>query len=313
MGVPVPPATQTTPTQKPPPSVSAQLRSLRWLKTPRPGRIELTIGIVLVAIVLLIAVFADILAPYNPLQQNLAAYNRPPGSVIDGNLHLFGTDELGRDLLSRFLYGSRLPVLVGVLAVAFGGVFGVTVGILAGYFRGAVDQIFSRLADIQLSVPAILIAIALLAFGGANITMLILVIALTGWPTYFRLVRVQVLSLRHRAFVEAAKSSGARNVGVIVRHILPNILSITAVVAALDLARAILMEAGLSFLGLGVQPPAADWGLMVAQGQSQLSSAWWIATIPGLGILLLVFGINMIGDWLTSRSETPAAQVPKAA
>lgn len=283
------------------------------LRIPRflSRRAELLVGITLVGIILVMAVFADFIAPYDPLVQSLKDYNLPPGSVTDAGVHIFGTDELGRDVFSRFLHGSRLPVLVGVLAVLCGGAFGVLTGILAGYFGGWVDQLFSRLADIQLSVPAILIAITLLAFGGADTSMLIAVIALTGWPSYFRLVRVQVLSIRHQPFIEAAQSSGARVLGILVRHVAPNVVGLTAVVATLDLARAILMEAGLSFLGLGVQPPTPDWGLMVAQGQSQLSSAWWIATIPGLGILVLVFGINLIGEWLTNRTGESVADEVK--
>lgn len=287
-------------------------RRLARAGKPRRGgsRLRLVSGGIMVGLVVLIAVAAPVLAPHDPYAQALQDGSLPPLSTGEGGtFYLMGTDDLGRDLLSRFLYGARYPLLVGLLAVVLGGLIGITSGVLAGYFRGGVDTVLSRIADIQMSIPGILVAISLLAFGGGSITMLVLVIAVTGWPTYFRLVRVETMAIRDRAFIESAIASSATNVWVIVKHVLPNIAGIAFVVATLDLSRAVLVEAGLSFLGLGIQPPTADWGVMVAMGQGRLATEWWISTLPGLGIVMLVFGINLMGDWIADRSsvERPLA------
>ncbi len=273
------------------------------------GNAGLYVGLLLVVLIAGPGLLATWLAPYDPLAQNLQGTLGSPLSSDGAGFHLLGTDELGRDVFSRVLHGARLPMLVGSLAVLLGGVTGVLAGAVAGYFGGAVDSILSRIADIQLSVPAILVALGLLAFAGQSVTMLVLVIALTGWPTYFRLIRVQAMSLAARGFVEASVSAGARSPWIIRRHILPNVLSLTAVVAALDFSRAILMEAGLSYLGLGVQPPTPDWGVMVSGGQARIADAWWIAACPGIAVLFLVLGVNMIGDWLADRRVRDAAGI----
>ncbi|WOF23442.1 ABC transporter permease [Microbacterium betulae] len=267
----------------------------------------LVVGVVATAVVLLATMVGPLLLPFDPLQQDLSRTLLPPGSVTDRGVHLFGTDDLGRDVLARTLAGGRIPILVGLGAVACGGVFGTVLGLAAGFLGGWADNVLSRLADVQLSLPSILVALTLLAFSGQNIAMLVAVIAVTGWPAYFRLVRSATLQLRVRPFVDAAISSGQSRASVVVRHLLPNVRVLLVMCVTLDFSRAILMEAGLSFLGLGVSPPSPDWGLMVSQGQSLLTIAWWMATFPGIAIVVLVLAVNLVGDWLSARREVADA------
>lgn len=268
---------------------------------PAPGRRfnAGTAGAVVLGLIVLLTLLAPVLAPHDPLTQDLAHTNAAPGE----HGYLLGTDQLGRDLLSRLLYGARTPLLVGVLAVLCGGLFGTALGLLSGYARGWTDQLLSRLADIQLALPSILLALLVLTFGGQSTAVLVLVIALTGWPAYFRLVRSRVLALRTSAYVEASRLQGAPGHWIILRDLLPGVRGLIAVTATLDLSRAVLMEAGLSYLGLGAQAPAADWGLMVAEGQGRLLSSWWIAVLPGLCLVALVISANLLGEHLSRRKD----------
>lgn len=275
----------------------------RVLRAVTRQRLGLVAGASIATTLLLAVVLGPALISSSPLQQDLATALLPPGSTTERGLHLLGTDDLGRDMLARTLAGGRIPFLVGFGAVAISGVIGVITGLCAGFFSGATDAVLSRLADIQLSLPNILVALTLLAFTGRNVLMLIAVIAVTGWPSQFRLVRAATLQLRSQPFVEAAIASGQGRLSVIFRHLLPNVRILIVMCATLDFSRALLLQAGLSFLGLGVSPPTPDWGLMVSQGQSQLTFAWWIATFPGLAIVLLVLSVNLIGDWLSTRRE----------
>ncbi|GAB2904852.1 ABC transporter permease [Streptomyces mayteni] len=256
-----------------------------------------TVGAAVLGLIVLVTLLAPVLAPHDPLAQDLAHTNAAPGE----HGYLLGTDQLGRDLLSRLLYGARTPLLVGVLAVLCGGVFGTALGLVAGFARGWLDQLLSRLTDIQLALPSILLALLVLSFGGRSTAVLVLVIALTGWPTYFRLVRSRVLSLRTSEYVEASLTQGVPAWRVAVRDLLPGVRGLVAVTATLDLSRAVLMEAGLSYLGLGAQAPEADWGLMVSEGQGQLLSSWWIAVLPGLCLVVLVISANLLGERLARR------------
>jgi peptide/nickel transport system permease protein len=269
--------------------------------TPRRRRLRLRpagiVGALVLGAVVLVAVLAPLLAPQDPLTQDLLHVTAAPGEAG----YVLGTDQLGRDLLSRFLHGAQTPLLVGALAVLCGGVFGTGLGLVAGFARGWADNLLSRLADVQLALPSILLALLVLSFGGRSTAVLVLVIALTGWPAYFRLVRARVLALRALPYVEASLAGGLSTGRILVRDLLPGVRGLVAVTATLDLSRAVLMEAGLSYLGLGAQPPAADWGLMVAEGQGQLLSAWWIAVIPGAGLVLLVLGANLLGESLAVR------------
>jgi peptide/nickel transport system permease protein len=212
--------------------------------------------------------------------------------------HPFGTDQLGRDILSRMIVGSRVTLTIAGAAVILGGFVGVLLGLLAGYFGGWVDRILMRLVDIQLAFPLMLLALLVVAALGPSLSNLIAILALTSWVRYARIVRGQVLAVREREFVQSARAIGAGHIRILAHHILPNVLTPALVVATLELARTIVLEAGLSFLGLGVQPPWPSWGRMLADGRVYIASAWWIITLPGLALMMTVLSVNLLGDWL---------------
>ena len=256
-------------------------------------------GLVVITAVGAAALFAPVLAPFDPVEQDISQRLKPPGGTDErGRLHLLGTDHLGRDILSRSLFGARIALLVGFSAVAIAGTLGLVTGLLAGYFGGRVDDFFMRLADIQLAFPFILLAIAVIGVLGPSLRNIIVVVGVSGWVVYARIVRGEVLSLREREFVLAAVVLGSAHPRVILRHIVPNAFTPWLVIATLDMARVIVLESALSFLGLGVQPPTPTWGGMLADGRVYLSTAWWLATFPGLAILVTVLGINLLGDGL---------------
>ena len=256
-------------------------------------------GLGVVVVVLLAALFAPWLTPFDPLEQDINQRLKEPGwQTAAGRIHVLGTDHLGRDILARVIFGSRIALVVGVSAVLISGVLGMAIGLVAGYFGGKVDDFFMRLADIQLAFPFILLAIAVIGVLGPNLRNIIIVIGVSSWVVYARVVRGEVLSIREREFVQAAIALGSRDGRVLVRHVLPNAFTPWLVVATLDMARVIVIESALSFLGLGVQPPTPTWGGMLADGRVYLSTAWWLATFPGLAILVTVLGINLLGDGL---------------
>jgi peptide/nickel transport system permease protein len=256
-------------------------------------------GMLVVAVVLLAAIFAPIVSPFDPLAQDIGQRLKEPGwQDAQGRVHPLGTDHLGRDILARIIYGSRIALLVGLAAVLISGVLGMAIGLVAGYFRGKVDDVLMRLADVQLAFPFILLAIAVIGVLGPNLRNIIVVIGVSSWVVYARVVRGEVLSIREREFVQAAIALGSRDGRILVRHVLPNAFTPWLVVATLDMARVIVIESALSFLGLGVQPPTPTWGGMLADGRVYLSTAWWLATFPGLAILVTVLGINLFGDGL---------------
>ncbi len=256
-------------------------------------------GMLVVAAVALTAAFAPLVSPFDPLAQDIGQRLREPGwQDAQGRIHPLGTDHLGRDILARIIYGSRIALVVGLAAVAISGVLGMAIGLVAGYFGGHVDDFFMRLADIQLAFPFILLAIAVIGVLGPSLTNIIAVIGVSSWVVYARVVRGEVLSIREREFVQAAIALGSRDGRVLRRHVLPNTFTPWLVVATLDMARVIVIESALSFLGLGVQPPTPTWGGMLADGRVYLSTAWWLATFPGLAILVTVLGINLFGDGL---------------
>jgi len=256
-------------------------------------------GMLVVLGVLLAAAFAPLVAPFDPLEQDIGQRLREPGwQDAQGRVHPLGTDHLGRDILSRIVFGSRIALVVGLAAVVISGLLGMVIGLLAGYFGGRVDDFLMRLADIQLAFPFILLAIAVIGVLGPSLRNIIIVIGVSSWVVYARVVRGEVLSIREREYVQAAIALGSQHWRVLRHHVLPNTLTPWLVVATLDMARVIVIESALSFLGLGVQPPTPTWGGMLADGRVYLSTAWWLATFPGLAILITVLGINLFGDGL---------------
>ena len=257
-------------------------------------------GLVVVVVVVLTAVGAPLISPFDPIEQDLGDLRlKAPGfRDTGGRVHPLGTDHLGRDLLARVIHGARPALLVGFAAVAISGLIGMAAGLISGYFGGRTDDVLMRLADIQLAFPFILLAIAVIGVLGPSLKTIIIVIGVSSWVVYARIVRGAVLTLREREFVQAARALGGGDVRVLLRHILPNAFTPWLVVATLDMARVIVIESALSFLGLGVQPPTPTWGGMLADGRVYISTAWWLATFPGLAILVTVLGINLFGDGL---------------
>jgi peptide/nickel transport system permease protein len=252
-----------------------------------------------VLLLVVMAAAAPLLAPHDPVRQSLRArLVAPTLSAPDGKAHVLGTDHLGRDVLSRAIFGARVSLLVGFAAVLVGGIVGAALGLLAGFRRGWTDTVIMTLADAQLAFPFILLAIGIIAVLGPSFPTLILVVGLSGWVAYARIIRAQVLVLRSREFVDAIHGLGGSVARIVVRHILPNVTSSLVVIATLELARAIVLEATLSFLGLGIQPPTPSWGGMVHEGREYLDSAWWISTVPGLVLMTTSLVVSRTGDWL---------------
>jgi peptide/nickel transport system permease protein len=265
----------------------------------RGGRAVVLLGLAMVVGATALAALAPALAPADPVRNDLVARLAPPMWVQGGSeRHPLGTDTLGRDVASRLLYGARVSLLVGFSAVAGAGAVGVLLGLLAGYYGGRLDALLMRLGDVQLAFPVLVLAIAVLSVLGAGLGNVIAVLAVTGWVTYARVARAETLALRRREFVEGARALGARDAGILWRHVLPNVLPPISVVATFSVARTIIAEASLSFLGLGIPPPAPSWGAMLDEGRNYLTTGWWLALFPGLAILAVVLGINLVGDWL---------------
>jgi peptide/nickel transport system permease protein len=283
---------------------SSTLASARAEPAAAPSRARRTRGLAaggaaFVLLLVVAAVAAPWIAPEDPIRQSLRGrLSAPTFAGADGKTHLLGTDHLGRDVFSRVVYGARVSLLVGFAAVIVGGLVGATLGLLAGFRGGWTDSLIMTLADAQLAFPFILLAIGIIAVLGPSFSTLIVVIGLSGWVTYARVLRSQVLVLRSREFVDAIHALGGSVARVIARHVLPNVLSSLVVIATLELARAIVLEATLSFLGLGVQPPTPSWGGMVHEGREYLDSAWWISTAPGIVLMLTSIVVSRTGDWL---------------
>src|SRR5262250_1396176 len=273
------------------------------LTAPRTSRARRTrwmalAGGVFVLVLVVVAVAAPFIAPYDPVRQSLRGrLSAPTLAGADGKAHLLGTDHLGRDVLSRAIYGARVSLLVGLAAVVVGGIVGASLGLLAGFRGGWTDSIVMTLADAQLAFPFILLAIGIIAVLGPSFPTLIVVIGLSGWVAYTRVLRSQVLVLRTREFVDAIRGLGGSPRRVILGHVLPNVLSSLVVIATLELGRAIVLEATLGFLGLGIQPPTPSWGGMIHEGREYLDSAWWISTFPGLVLMLTSLVVSRTGDW----------------
>jgi peptide/nickel transport system permease protein len=274
--------------------------SSRWQKAVASLRKDKSalFGVLILLVVVLCAVLAPIISPANPHEQLLSRSLKPPLWSDGQRIYILGTDHLGRDFLSRLIYGTRVSLAVGFFAVFLTGSVGLLVGLVSGYFGGKVDFVFMRLVDLVLSFPFILLALATIAIVGPSLTVLILVMSMRIWVIYARVVRGEVLSLREQEFVQGARSIGSSHIRIIFRHILPNVLAPVIIIASIYLGRMIIIEAGLSFLGLGVPPPTPTWGGLLSDGKVHLYTAWWVVTFPGLAITITVLGSNLVGDWL---------------
>jgi peptide/nickel transport system permease protein len=257
------------------------------------------IGALIVSLVIVAAVAAPLLATSDPIDQDLTVVLKPPFWLPDGSAqHPLGTDHLGRDVYSRLVYGAQISLTISVLAALLGAVVGVVAGLVAGYHGGRLGAIIMRIVDLNLAFPLILLALAVVALLGANLKNLVIVMTITTWMIYARVVRGLTLALREREFVQAVRALGAHDARIITRHVLPNLLAPILVIWTLEVARVILMESALSFLGLGVPPPTPTWGRMLAEGRDYLTVAGWISIFPGIAIMVTVLGINFLGDGL---------------
>ncbi len=273
-------------------------------------RVSFGIRVIVLLIVLFAAaaLLAPWISPHDPLRQSLLLRLKPPGSATaSAGLFPLGTDDLGRDLLSRILYGARASFIVAILSVSVSLVVGTLLGLAAGWFRGWTATLIMRFVDAMLSVPAILLAVLTVAVIGPSFVTLVLVLGLTRWPRYTRVAYAATLQVAGLPFIAAAEMAGADSARILLRHILPNIAGPLLVVATSEFGLMILFEAGLSFLGLGIQPPAPSWGSIMSAGRQYVERAWWLTVFPGLGLFTLVVCVNVMGDWLRDRLDPRSA------
>jgi peptide/nickel transport system permease protein len=257
------------------------------------------VPIVILGTVVIAGVGAGVLAPHDPTLGDLAFYFKPPVWVADSNTQfLLGTDQLGRDVLSRIIYGARVSLVVVALSIAAGGGLGTLLGLIAGHFGGWVDEIVMRLVDVQLALPTILVTLVLVVVFGSSFELLILIIGFWLWPTYARLVRGEVRRIRRMDYIALAQVAGASAARVMFVHELPGVVNTLIVVATLQAGWVILLEGSLSFLGVGVPPPTPTWGSMIAEGRNFIATNWWVSLFPGVVMLLTVLSLNLLGDWL---------------
>jgi peptide/nickel transport system permease protein len=294
------PVATTSTAHTPPSTWRAVLRALRR------NKVAMAAAVILVLVVL-VGVFAPLLAPYDPSSQHLVNRLKPPVWLSGSSHgHLLGTDHLGRDVLSRVLYGTRVSLLVGLAATFLSGLVGTVIGIVCGYYRGWIDAIFMRLADIQLAFPTILLALVVVVVLGPSLWVVIIVLGFSGWMSYARVIRAEVLSLRSRDFVTAARAIGDTDLQIMTRHLRPNVMAPLATIGTLQVAAMIVAEASLSYLGFGVPPSIPTWGGMLSEGQVYITNAWWMALFSGLAITLTTLSINIVGDMLRDFADPKA-------
>jgi len=282
--------------------MSRSRRAFKMLRSLLRSPVGLT-GFLLVVTAIVGAAFAPLIAPFEPGQFHYRNRFEPPVWLEGGDPRfLLGTDNLGRDVFSRLLYGARISLVVGFLGVLVSLVIGVALGLIAGYYGGRIDDVVSRVIDTFMAIPFIVLAMAVIAVlgpqGGNSLLILVIVLGATGWVTFARVVRGEVLAVKALEYVEAARALGQRHFWIVVRHVLPNVAASIIVLSTLNVASVIIAESSLSFLGLGVQPPTVTWGLMLADGRDHLATSWWLSTFPGLAITFTTLGMIMLGDWL---------------
>ena len=268
------------------------------------------IPVVLILVILIIpALFAEYLAPHNPFLGSLSMRLQPPSFLGGPSEHLLGTDNQGRDILSRMIFGARVSAIVAGSGILIGGTIGVVLGLLAGFFRGYIDAIVSRLVDITLSIPIMLVAIALATAIGASFTAVVTIVALYLWGVYARQTRAETLKWSESQFIKRARVVGCSNPRILFKHLLPNLVNTLIVLVTLQIGFVIVFEASLSFVGVGIPRPNPAWGLMVSEGRRFVVQAWWVPLFPGLAIMLTVLAFNMLGDWLRDRLDPKLRQV----
>jgi peptide/nickel transport system permease protein len=268
-----------------------------WQKL-RQSPVGLT-GAILLSLVILIALFAPVIAPHDPnLKEPLLRLKPPVWMVGSVPGFLFGTDALGRDILSRVIYGARVSVAVGMAAVVVAGALGVTIGLVTGYFGGIIDNLLMRFTDAFISIPGLLLTMLVVGITGPGVWTLILVLGVTTWVAYARVVRGETLAVREREYVQAARALGQKDFSIIFKHVMPNVRGSIIDLATMNVASVILAESSLSVLGLGVPPSVPTWGSILSDGRNVITHAWWVATFPGIAISLTVLGITFMGDWL---------------
>lgn len=271
------------------------------IKQIKAGKKFPYVSTVIIILFFLNAIFCNVIAPHNPTEMTLSAKLLPPAFMGGSAKYLLGTDSMGRDILSRILVGGRVAVIVCLSAIIIGGIFGTALGIIAGWFQGAADTIIMRITDASLAFPSILLALLLSLSIGPGVKSAIISIAFSMWATYTRTVRSKVRVLKNENFVRQAKIMGASDISIIFRHIIPNVLDTVEVLVSLDIGKAILTEASLSFLGLSVVPPTPSWGQMISDGNTYFLIAWWISVFPALAIIIVVLAFQRFGRWMQSK------------
>ena len=287
-----------------PPVLNIPVRTYRFIR-------EWPVIPALIMVVLVVcAIFAPLIAPHDPLIGDLRVPNTPPIWYAEGSAtYILGTDTLGRDVLTRTIFGARISLIIVSIVLSTGALFGTTLGLVAGYYGGHLDEILMRFVDLTLAVPFILVALVVVIVLGQSLTIIVILISILTWSGFSRQVRAEVLSLRTRDYVALARVAGASDAMILYRHILPGVLNTVIVIATLNVANVILAEAVLSFLGVGVPPPTPAWGAMISDGRDYLGTAWWLAFFPGIAIFLTVVAFNFMGDWLRDKLDPRLRQL----